>query len=309
MAIASLNEEFLFAKEYRENTERFDEGIDMRQVSASEIISAVEKLCGIAATRLPEDVLRSLKESIAREESPLGKSILKQCVENAEIAAAEDRPICQDTGFAVLFVDLGAECLVVGDTVENACHEGVRRGYRSAYLRNSIVADPLFNRANTGDNTPAIIHLRIVSGDHIRIILAPKGGGSENMTSLAMLKPSDGESGVVDFVVNSVVAAGGNPCPPVIVGVGIGGTAEKCVEIAKRALLRSVGSVHEHPYYAALEEKICERINRSGVGPQGLGGTVSALAVHIETFPTHIASMPVAVNLNCHAARHVEVTL
>ncbi len=281
----------------------------MRVIKSSNITDAVASLCEPAATKLPSDVLDALSNGISIEKSPLGKSILEQCVENAEIAAKESVPICQDTGFAVLFIELGQEVVIEGDTLETACNKGVAKGYTDGYLRKSIVTDPLFDRVNSGDNTPAVIHINTVPGDKIHILLAPKGGGAENMSQLKMLKPSDGEKGVIDFVVDAVVNSGGNPCPPTIVGVGIGGTAEKCVEVAKRSLFREVGMPNSNPKYAELEKKILDSINRSGVGPQGLGGEVTALAVHIETFPCHIAQMPCAVNLNCHAARHMEVTL
>lgn len=281
----------------------------MRKIQSSAVVDAVEKLCTPAASHLPEDVLEALKMSSENEESPLGISILQQVVENAEISRTETRPLCQDTGYAVLFVEMGQECYIEGDTLDAACQEGIRRGYDKGFLRKSIVHDPLYGRKNSGDNTPAVVHLEIVEGDTLKITLAPKGGGSENMSAIKMLKPSDGEKGVVDFVVDSVVNAGGNPCPPVIVGVGIGGTFEKCAQIAKKALLRKVGEPNPDSHYAALEKMLLEKINASGVGPQGLGGRTTALAVHIETWPAHIASMPVAVNLNCHAARHAEVVL
>lgn len=281
----------------------------MRHIEASTIVDAVSDLCGKAATKLPKDVFDTIKSYSEKEQSPLGTSILQQCLDNAEIAANEEVPICQDTGFAVLFVEMGADVYVDGMTIEEACQEGIRKGYESFYLRKSIVRDPLFDRVNTKDNTPAVVHLSIVPGDKLSITLAPKGGGSENMSKIAMLKPSDGEEGVINFVVDSVINSGGNPCPPTIVGVGIGGTFEKCAYTAKKALLREVGIPNSNPKYAALEAKILEKINNSGVGPQGLGGNTTALAVHIETFPCHIAQMPVAVNLNCHAARHAEVVL
>ncbi len=281
----------------------------MRIIKSSDIVEAVASLCTPAATKLPYDVLDALKKSSAQEQSPLGKSILDQCIENADISREEVRPLCQDTGFAVLFVDLGQECLIEGDTLEDACNAGIRKGYSEGLLRKSIVLDPLYDRVNSKDNTPAVIHLATTSGDKLKITLAPKGGGSENMSKTAMLKPSDGEEGVVNFVVDSVINSGGNPCPPTIVGVGIGGTFEKCTQIAKKSLLRKTGEPNSNPKYAALESKILEKINNSGVGPQGLGGNTTALAVHIETHPCHIASMPVAVNLNCHAARHAEVEL
>ncbi|MGM0443392.1 MAG: fumarate hydratase [Fibrobacterota bacterium] len=281
----------------------------MREIQSSVISAAVRDLCLKAAFDLPEDVMERLKYCAAEEESEIGASILRQCVDNAHIAANEERPICQDTGFAVFFIEQGQDCRITGETLFEACNAGVRAGYTDGYLRKSIVRDPLFDRKNTGDNTPAVVHVKEVPGSNLRIVLAPKGGGSENMSRTAMLKPADGPQGVVDFVVDTVVCAGGNPCPPTIVGVGIGGTLEKCCEIAKHSLLRPLGSVHEDPRYADLEKEILERVNASGVGPQGLGGSTTALAVHIETHPCHIAQLPVAVNLNCHAARHSEVVL
>jgi len=304
----------------------------MRKIACNEISTAVEKLCAEAAFNLPCDVYIALKEAAVREDGDLSRSLISQCIENADIAAKNRVPICQDTGFAVVFVQQGENLTVEGeDNLFEAIQKGISLGYEKHYLRKSIVNDPLFERKNTGDNCPAIIHLDIVEGDGLKIILAPKGGGSENCSALKMLKPSDGEQGVIDFVVNTVVSAGGNPCPPVIVGVGIGGTAEKCMEIAKRALLRPiVGAYCIRPNngdtnngdnnlgvcntplqnkYKNLEQKILEKINESGVGAQGLGGKTTALAVHIETHPTHIACLPVAVAINCHVARHSEVVL
>ena len=243
------------------------------------------------------------------ESNPLAKDFLNQCIENADIAKNEDMPICQDTGFAVFFVEIGQDIEIEGGSLTDAINEGTRQGYQEGFLRKSIVTDPLFERKNTRDNTPAVIHYNLVAGDKFKITFAPKGGGSENMSGVKMLKPSDGRAGVVDFVVNSVINASGNPCPPTIVGVGIGGTFEKCAFLAKKALLRKVGEKNPNPLYAELEEEILTKINQSQVGPQGLGGDTTALAVHIEYYPCHIASMPLAVNLNCHAARHYEVEL
>ncbi len=280
----------------------------MRELQTKEITSAVKRLCMEANYYLGEDVLNAIKEGLKKEESPLGKDILQQIVENAEIAAKEEVPICQDTGFAVIFVELGQEVRVVDGDFNEAINEGVRQGYTDGYLRKSIVEDPI-RRKNTGDNTPAVIHLEMVPGDKIRIIVAPKGGGSENMSEVKMMKPADGVEGLKRFVVERVEKSGGNPCPPVVVGVGVGGTFEKCAFLAKKALLREIGSKHPDPYYAELEAELLEKINRSGVGPQGLGGRTTALAVHIEAHPCHIASYPAAVNLNCHAARHKEITI
>jgi fumarate hydratase subunit alpha len=281
----------------------------MKTIAFNDIVMAVRELCMKAAYHLPDDVLAGLKNALDRERSPQGKAALSQCIENARIAAGEHLPICQDTGSAVFFVTMGAECAVTGGIVDDAINEGCKQGYHHGYLRASIVNDPLFDRNNTNDNTPAIIHYEMVPGDALSLTLLPKGGGCENMSALAMLKPADGIAGVIDFVVTTVQKAGGNPCPPVIVGVGIGGNADKASWCAKKALLRPVGSAHPDNRYRELEAAILEKVNDTGNGPQGLGGIMTALAVHIETFPCHIASLPVAVNLNCHAARRATVVL
>lgn len=281
----------------------------MRKINYELIVEKIAELCQTAATRLPEDVHDALKKGMDGERSPLGAAILADCLENADIASETNCPICQDTGFAVYFIEMGVRASVKGGLLENAVAEGTALGYERGYLRKSIVVDPIFNRSNTGDNTPPVIHLSLVPGDEISITLAPKGGGSENMSAIAMLKPSQGRAGVADFVVDTITSAGGNPCPPVIVGVGVGGTFEKCAILAKKALLREVGTVNPDDAYATLEDEILTRINKSGVGPQGLGGTTTALAVHIESHPCHIASLPVAVNLNCHAARHASCAI
>jgi fumarate hydratase subunit alpha len=281
----------------------------MRVIPATTVIDAVRKLCIEAATQLPPDVLAALEQAADTEDSPRPRALLKQCLENAGLAASGNDPICQDTGVAVYFIEMGSDVTLSGGTLDDAINEGTRRGYRDGYLRNSIVADPLFDRRNTGDNTPAVIHVDMVKGETVAITLLPKGGGCENLSALAMLKPADGPAGVADFVVCAVVKSGGRPCPPVIVGVGIGGTADKASYLAKKALLRPVGSIHADPRYAELEREILGKINDSGVGPQGLGGHTTALAVHIEEFPCHIASLPVAVNINCHAARRGKVCL
>lgn len=281
----------------------------MREIEAAAITEAVRKLCIESNYVLPADVRGALEAGSVAEESPVGKAILADILENADIAAADRVAVCQDTGFAVCFVELGQEAAVVGGDFEAAIHEGVRRGYAEGHLRASIVDDPVFERRNTGDNTPAVIHVRVVPGDRIRITIAPKGGGSENMSAMAMLKPSAGAAGVRRFVVDAVDKAGPNPCPPVIVGVGVGGTIETAALIAKRSLLRAVGERHPDPRVARLEEETLAEINALGIGPQGFGGTVTALDVHIETYPAHIASLPVVVNLQCHAARHLEAVL
>jgi len=280
----------------------------MREIDASIITEAVARLCVEANCLLGEDVREALARGLAQEESPQGKDVLRQLIENAAIARDEQVPMCQDTGFAVVFAELGQDARVVGGGLYDAIDEGVRRGYGDGYLRKSIVAHPL-ERVNTGDNTPPVIHTEIVTGDKLRLIVAPKGAGSENVSAVKMLKPSDGVEGVKNFVAETVAAAGSNPCPPIIVGVGIGGTMEKAAILAKKALLREVGKPSDKPYDAELEKELLTLVNRSGVGPGGLGGRVTALAVHLESFPTHIASLPVAVNILCHAARHREVTL
>lgn len=260
-------------------------------------------------TDLPQDVEDALAAGRAREESPFGQYCLDQILANATLARSEHQAMCQDTGTLVVYMNLGQDLHLVGGDVTEAINEGVRLAYEEGYLRKSIVAEPVFDRTNTGDNSPAVIHFNIVPGDGCELVLMPKGGGAENMGALGMLKPTAGKQGVVDFVVDAVSRAGGNPCPPIIVGVGIGGTMEKATAIAKEALMRPIGSHHDDPRYAALEDELLERINRLGIGPQGLGGCVTALAVHVNTFPCHIASLPVAVNINCHAARHVRIVL
>lgn len=281
----------------------------MKQIHVDTIIEAVRNICQGANFDLGDDVQRALEESLQIEESSTGKMIIEQILENAEIASKQRVPMCQDTGVAVFFVELGQEAQVVGGDFAEAINEGVRQGYREGYLRKSMVNDPLFDRKNTEDNTPAIIHTRIVPGDRLKITGAPKGAGSENMSAIRMMKPADGVEGAKDFVVECVERSGGNPCPPVIVGVGIGGTFEKCAEIAKRALLRELGKHSADSRFASLERELKEKINDLGIGPMGLGGRVTALAVHIESFPCHIGSLPVAVNIQCHAARHKSVVL
>ncbi|MFQ6093085.1 MAG: fumarate hydratase [bacterium] len=275
----------------------------MREIPVEKITEEVKRLCIEANYFLGQDVLQAFHTFREREESPLGRDILDQLTENARIAADGQFPICQDTGFAVIFIELGQEVQLTGGGLEQAVNEGVRQGYGEGYLRRSIVRDPL-NRANTGDNTPAVLHTEIVSGDQVRIVVAPKGGGSENMSRIKMLKPADGAQGVKEFVIETVQLAGSNPCPPVIVGVGIGGTFEKCAQLAKKSLLRELGRPHLDPFYATMERELLEKVNNLGIGPQGLGGRTTALGVHIETYPCHIASLPVAVNIQCHAVRH-----
>lgn len=277
----------------------------MREINVQEIAREVAQMCKDANYFLGEDVLQAFKEAMEKEESPVGKDVFQQLITNAEIARNEEVPMCQDTGTAVFFIELGQDVHIVGGSLNEAINEGVRQGYIDGYLRKSMCSDPL-ERKNTGDNTPAIIHVEIVPGDQMKIVFAPKGGGSENMSALKMLKPSDGAQGVVDFVVNHVRESGANPCPPVVVGVGMGGNFETCAYLAKKALTRPLGQPHENPVYAALEKEILEKINKLGIGPQGFGGRYTALAVHIEAMGCHITGIPTAVNLNCHACRHVE---
>lgn len=279
----------------------------MREISAEAVTEAVRRLCIQANCTLPEDVKQRILRSGQQECWPQAKEILDSIIENFEIADREHMPICQDTGMACVFVTIGQDVHVDGDLAA-AIHEGVRQGYRDGYLRKSVVRDPL-DRVNTGDNTPAVIHYELVSGDGLEITVAPKGFGSENMSAIKMLRPSDGVEGVREFVVQTVEAAGPNPCPPVIVGVGIGGTFEKAAQLAKKALLRPVDVANENPYYAELEAQLLGQINALGIGPQGFGGKTTALAVNIETFPTHIAGLPVAVNIGCHVTRHATEVL
>lgn len=280
----------------------------MREISAALISEQVAKMCINANYNLGQDVIVAMQQGLHKEESPAGKAILEQLLENASIANEGEFPICQDTGFAVLFVELGQDVHVTGVDLNQAIAEGVRKGYKDGFLRKSILTDPL-RRQNSGDNTPPIIWTEMVPGDKLKITMAPKGGGSENMSEVAMLTPSDGAEGVKKFVVDKVRRSGGNPCPPIVVGVGIGGTFEKVAWLAKKSLLRPVGDRHPDPYYAAMEEELLERVNKLGIGPQGLGGRITALDVHVEVYPCHIASLPAAVNIQCHAARHKEVVL
>ena len=279
----------------------------MREVTFQQLSDAVRELCIQANTVLPQDLRGAICRAMETERSGVGRAILGDLKENYEFAQARGLPICQDTGMAYVFCEIGQEVHIQGD-FEAAIHAGVARGYTEGFLRKSVVKDPI-RRGNTGDNTPAIIHTRIVPGDKLKITVAPKGFGSENMSRLGMLKPSDGEQGVKDFVLETVRLAGPNPCPPIVVGVGVGGTFEKAALLAKQALLRPVGSHHPDPYYAAMEQELLEKINQLGIGPQGFGGETTALGVQIETYPTHIAGMPVAVNINCHATRHKEAVL
>lgn len=281
----------------------------MRQIHYSEVIEVVAQLCQETNFYLPEDVLNSLRKARSEEKSPLGRIVLAQILENARIAAEEKVPICQDCGTAIVFLELGEELELTGGNLNlyAAIEEGVRRGYKEGYLRKSICHP--FTRKNTGDNTPAMIYTDIVPGNKLKIIFCPKGGGSENMSAIKMLSPSEGIEGVKKFVIETVKSAGANPCPPIVVGVGIGGTFERVALLAKKALLRPFGSQNTDTELAALEDELLEEINYLGIGPAGLGGSTTALSVHIEMQPCHIASLPVAININCHAARHKEVTI
>jgi fumarate hydratase subunit alpha len=280
----------------------------MRAIQTDQIIESVKNLCIKANFELGQPELEAIERAIETEESPIGVDILKQIAENARIARDEQVPLCQDTGFAIFFLELGQAVRIEGGTLSEAIAEGVRQGYEEGYLRKSILGDPL-ERVNTGDNTPPIIHTEVVEGDQLKITFDAKGGGSENMSRLQMLKPADGEDGVKDFVVETVRLAGANPCPPIIVGVGIGGNFEVVAKLAKKSLIRPLGSANPDPKYAAMESELLERINNLGIGPQGLGGRTTALSVHITAHPCHIASLPVAVNIECHSHRHKSVVL
>ncbi len=281
----------------------------MRTIEASQITAAVAKLAVDANYYLTDDIRAALEAGQEREESPLGKAILGQLVENACIARDEQMPICQDTGMTVIFMEIGQDVHITGGNLEDAVNAGVAKGYTEGYLRKSVVMEPLFNRKNTGNNTPAVLHTSIVPGDKLKITLAPKGFGSENMSTLKMFKPSDGLPAIRKFLVDTIFNAGSNPCPPIVVGIGIGGTMEKAALLAKKALLRPITKRNPHEEYAKLEQEFLELVNNTGVGPQGLGGRVTALAVNIEYYSTHIAGLPVAININCHATRHAEVEL
>ncbi|RDY25860.1 fumarate hydratase [Romboutsia weinsteinii] len=279
----------------------------MRIIESNKIVEVVKKICVEANIYLAEDVIDSLKQNLETEKSSTGANILNILIENADIAKKNDKPICQDTGMAVFFVNIGQDVKIEGENITDAINEGVRQGYEEGYLRKSVV-DPI-TRINTKDNTPAIIYYDIVPGDEIAIEFAPKGFGSENMSKLKMLKPSDGVQGIKEFIIETVSDAGPNPCPPIVVGVGIGGTVDKCSQIAKRAIFRTVGEHNKDIQIEELEKELLIAINNLGIGPQGLGGNTTALAVNIETFPTHIAGLPVVVNINCHASRHKKVVI
>ncbi len=280
----------------------------MREIDVALVRDAVKEMCIKANCCLNADVYGAIKKAQAEECSDVGKNILSQLIENADLAAAKMKPICQDTGMAVVFMDIGQDVHFTGGSLSDAVNEGVRLGYKEGYLRKSVVSDPLL-RVNTGDNTPAVIHYNIAEGDKVHIEIAPKGFGSENMSRIYMLKPSDGVEGVKNAVLDCIEKAGPNPCPPMIVGVGIGGNFELCAELAKRALLRPVGSHSDKEHIRQIEDELLERANRLGIGPQGLGGNTTVLGLNIETYATHIAGLPLAVNISCHVTRHSECTV
>lgn len=280
----------------------------MRNIDSKDVTLAVKGLVMDANYFLPEDVLNALKENKKKEKWILATNTLGMIIENAEIAERDMVPMCQDTGMVVVFVEIGQEVHIENGLLEDAINQGIREGYEEGYLRKSVVSDPL-NRKNTGDNSPGVIHYTLVAGDQLKIMVAPKGFGSENMSRLKMLKPSEGLQGVKDFILETVELAGPNACPPMVVGVGIGGTFDKCTLIAKKALMRKLDQYNENPFYRELEIELLDKINSLGIGPQGFGGATTALKVSIEYFPTHIAGLPIAVNINCHATRHKEVVL
>lgn len=278
----------------------------MKEISVSKITEAVKMMCINANYYLTDDVKEKIEGAYKNENWPMAKEMLEKILTNIDIAKNEKMPMCQDTGMACVFVEIGQDVHIVGGSLKDAINEGVRQGYAEGYLRKSVVKDPI-DRVNTKDNTPAIIYYDIVEGDKLKIKIAPKGFGSENMSQLKMLKPADGLDGVKDFVLKVVKEAGPNPCPPIVVGVGVGGTFDKAANLAKRALVRPLNERNNDKFYSDLEEELLEKINEIGIGPQGFGGKTTALAVNIETYPTHIAGLPVAVNINCHVTRHAEI--
>ena len=276
----------------------------MREIPVDKITKAIKEMCIEGNCCLNEDIKEAIESGFQNENSEIAKSVLEDILKNAEIAKAKNAPICQDTGMAVVFLEIGQDVCFTGGNLYDAVNEGVRQGYREGYLRKSVVADPI-RRGNTEDNTPAIIHTEITEGDRVKMTVAPKGFGSENMSAIKMLKPSEGRDGVVDFVIDTVKNAGSNPCPPIVVGIGIGGTFEKAAILSKKALLRDIREGNPDEYYSELENELLKKINETNVGPQGFGGKTTALGVNIETFPTHIAGLPVAVNISCHVTRHL----
>lgn len=280
----------------------------MKEINAAEITKTIKNLCIDANYYLSDDIRNQLKKAKEKETFDIAKGVLDKILINADIAANEKVPMCQDTGMTCVFIEIGQEVHIIGGSLEDAINSGVAAGYEEGFLRKSVVKDPI-NRVNTKDNTPAVIYYDIVPGDKLKIMVAPKGFGSENMSQIKMLKPSDGLEGVKEFILKVVKEAGPNPCPPIVVGVGIGGTFDKAANLAKKAAVRSTEQINSNPYYADLENQLIEEINKLGIGPQGFGGKTTALAVNIETYPTHIAGLPVAVNINCHAARHASAEL
>lgn len=280
----------------------------MRQIDSKEITKEVKRLCIEANYYLPKDVFNTIEDAYLKEEFLIAKDTLKIIMDNSKIAEEEQVPICQDTGMACIFLEIGQDVHITGDLIEDAVNEGVRQGYEEGYLRKSVVSDPI-ERVNTKDNTPAVIYYEIVKGENVKITVAPKGFGSENMSKIKMLKPSDGLEGVKDFILNTVKEAGPNPCPPIIVGIGIGGTFDKAAVLSKKALLRPINLRNKNLFYRELEEEMLKKINDIGIGPQGFGGGTTALAVNIETFPTHIAGLPIAINISCHVTRHVTTVI
>jgi fumarate hydratase subunit alpha len=281
----------------------------MRDIHVDQISETVARLFIDATHKLPDDVVAALERARDTEESPLGRQIIEEILENAKLASAEMIPLCQDTGTSVVLVEIGQEAHITGGTLEEAVNRGVAKGYTEGYLRKSMVAQPFSARKNTGDNTPAVIHVDLVPGDRLRIKAIPKGGGCENMSRMTILLPGQGREGVVNFVLRAVEEASGNPCPPLVLGIGIGGSAEYCMVLAKKAITRRIGTPSPDPEVADLERELLEKVNALGLGPQAVGGTNTALAVHIETFPTHITALPVAVNMQCHSARVKEAEL
>ena len=280
----------------------------MKTINVNEIIKTVKELSIEANYYLPNDVKEAIEKAEKNEKWPIANNILNKILENSQIAATEKMPICQDTGMACVFIDIGQDVHITGGSLEEAINEGVRQGYAEGFLRKSVVKDPL-HRVNTNDNTPALIYYNMVPGDKVKITVAPKGFGSENMSRIAMLKPSDGLEGVKNFVLETVRMSGPNPCPPIVIGIGIGGSFDKAAYLAKKALIRPVNENNTDEFYGNLEKELLEEVNKIGIGPQGFGGKTTALALNIETYPTHIAGLPVAVNINCHATRHKERVL
>ncbi|HEY8171834.1 MAG TPA: fumarate hydratase [Dehalococcoidia bacterium] len=286
-----------------------DTGTRVRDINADDITAKIAELCQTATHELPDDVVAGLRKAEKSEKSPLGKQVLIDILENVDIARREMLPLCQDTGTTVVMVEVGQDVHIVGGALADAINKGVSKGYTEGYLRASMVAHPFSSRVNTKDNTPAVIHTEIVPGDKLHLTVVPKGGGCENMSRMQIMLPSRGKDGITEFVLRTIEESGGNPCPPLVVGVGVGGSAEYCMFLAKKAITRAVGQASDDPETAEFERELLEKVNALGVGPQAVGGTNTAMAVNIETYPTHITSLPVAVNLQCHSARSKHATL